>query len=85
MEQKKSLFPSIIDKGQRLHIKIPSIRHSQLDFEVWFSILETWLGAKCKKSSHFLEKKKSLGTKGPADECSHNSGLWQQYGLSSDS
>lgn len=58
MEQKKSLFPSIIDEGQRLHIKIPSIRHSQLDFEVWFSILETWLGAKCKKSSHFLEKKK---------------------------
>lgn len=58
MEQNQSLFPSIIDKGQRLHIKIPSIRHSQLNFEVWFSILESWLGAKCKKKSHFLEEKK---------------------------
>lgn len=57
MEQKKSLFPSIIDKGQRLHIKTPSIRHSQLNFEVWFSILDSWLGTKCKKKSHFLEKK----------------------------
>lgn len=86
MEQTQSLFPSIIDKGQRLHIKIPSIRHSQLNFEVWFSILESWLGAKCKKKSHFLEKKKkSLRTKGPADECSHDSGLWQQYRPGSDS
>lgn len=61
MEQKKSLFPSIIDKGQRLHIKIPSIRHSQLNFEVGFFILESWLGTKYKKKSHFLEKKKGLG------------------------
>lgn len=58
MEQKKSLFSSIIDKGQRLHIKIPSIRHSQLNFEVGFFILESWLGTKYKKKSHFLEKKK---------------------------
>lgn len=77
MEQKKSLFPSIIDKGQRLHIKIPSIRHSQLNFEVGFFILESWLGTKYKKKSHFLEKKKGPRTKGPADECSHDSRLWQ--------
>jgi len=85
MEQKRSLFPSIIDKGQRLYIKIPSIRHSQLNFEVWFSVLESWLGTKCKKKSRFLEKKKSLRTKGPADECSHDSGLRQLYGPGSDS
>lgn len=85
MGQKKALFPSIIDKGQRLHIKIPSIRHSQLNFEVGFFILESWLGAKYKKKSHFLEKKKSLRTKGPADECSHDCRLWQHCSPGSDS